>query len=499
MPHKEGIKKFPYYYVGVDNLKDIATKEDKVCVLNILGSESRSVTPTSHVYSGGNVVFGTMPGRKGQVLPTKIGNIPVYNNIAEGLADGHKFNTAVIYIPPSAVRDAVAEAARVNPDLKKIVIITEKISVKDARMIRAIGQLRGIDIFGGNCLGIADAHNKVRIGGALGGSNPEESLIAGTVAIFSNSGNFTTTIAVYLLSNGWGSTTSVSSGKDVYIHFAAHEFINAFENDPRSKAAVMYIEPGGYYEMDLEFTKPVIACVVGRWKARLTKAVGHAGSLAGSGDDAAAKEAWFMKYFGVDDIYSPENPVFSKKGAVVTNITHIPEALTKVMAANGHKQDFKPKGDLSKKAWFGNNQGITLPPELDAPIVTAVEPYNEQIQVINKQVGFVPPRQNMKDTSGASMMDSTSQITKVHNVSVLDSATHPFRANLVFCIIKEYPNDFGCLLANVGFNAYINLYNDPMIQAAQCRQFPQYRGEFSHRHSRQEIGTGKHGCGQGID
>lgn len=467
MPHREGIEKFKYYYVGIDNLKDMATKEDRVCVLNILGSESRGVTPTSHVYSGGNVVFGTMPGRKGQVLETSIGDIPVYNNVAEGMANGHKFNTAVIYIPPAAVRDAVAEVARVNPDLRKIIIITEKISVKDARIIRAIGQLRGIDIFGGNCLGVADAYNHVRIGGALGGSAPEEGLVPGTVAIFSNSGNFTTTIAVYLISNGWGSTTSISSGKDVYIHFSAPEFINAFENDDRSKAAVMYIEPGGYYEYGLEFKKPIIACIVGRWKTRLSKAVGHAGSLAGSGDDAPAKEAWFLNFFGLSDIYTPENPVFSKKGAVVTDITHIPDAMTAVMKANGIKSDFEPKGDLSKKAWFGNNQGITLPPELDAPIVEAVHPYNEQIKAINLQVGFIPPRQNLKDTSGASVMDPVTQITKVYNVSVLDATQHPLRSNMVFSLIKEHPTEIGCQIANVGFNAFINLHNDPRLIAAE--------------------------------
>ena len=45
--HKAGVKKFPYY-VGINSLSDIATKEDRVCVLNILGNESRSVTPVSH-------------------------------------------------------------------------------------------------------------------------------------------------------------------------------------------------------------------------------------------------------------------------------------------------------------------------------------------------------------------------------------------------------------------------------------------------------------------
>ena len=179
------------------------------------------MTPVSHAFSGGNVAFGTSPGRGGQKLRTPIGDVPVFNSVREGLNAGHRFNTGVVYLPPTAVRDGVAELVRVNPDLEKIVIVTEKVSVHDAREIRAMGQTYGIDIFGANGLGVADAWNQVRIGGALGGDNPGETLLKGSVAIFSNSGNFTTTIANYLATAGWGTTTSISSGKDVYIHFAA--------------------------------------------------------------------------------------------------------------------------------------------------------------------------------------------------------------------------------------------------------------------------------------
>ena len=135
--HSQGIAGFPYY-LGINSLADMATRGDRVCVLNILGGESRQVTPTSHVFSGGNVVFGTSPGRSGQALKTAIGDIPVFNNVREGLDAGLAFNTGVVYLPPSGVRDGVAELIRVNPELKKIVIITEKISVHDAREIRAI-------------------------------------------------------------------------------------------------------------------------------------------------------------------------------------------------------------------------------------------------------------------------------------------------------------------------------------------------------------------------
>ena len=238
---KKGVGDFKYH-VGISSLSQIASKEDRVCVLNILGGESRDVTPVSHTYSGGNVV-GTAPGKGGAVLETAIGDIPVFNNVRDGLAAGHRFNCGVVYLPPSAARDGVAELIRVNPRPRKIFIITEKIAVHDAREIRAMGQQNGIDIFGANGLGVADSWHKVRIGGALGGDKPGDSLRPGSIAIFSNSGGFSTTIAQYLRMAGWGTTSVISSGKDVYIHYAAPEFAFALANDARSKAAVLYCKP----------------------------------------------------------------------------------------------------------------------------------------------------------------------------------------------------------------------------------------------------------------
>ena len=464
---KRGIEGFPYY-LGVGALDSIATREDRVCVLNILGGESRQVTPVSHAFSGRNVVFGTSPGRRGQVLSTPAGDIPVYNNVREGLDVGHEFNTGVVYLPPSGVRDGVAELIRVNPGLEKIVMITEKISVHDAREIRALGQANGIDIFGANCLGVADSWNRVRIGGALGGDNPEEVLLRGSVAIFSNSGGFTTTIAQYLGTEGWGTTTLISSGKDVYIHYAARDFAHAFNNDIRSKAAALYAEPGGYYEHGIEFSKPVVACVVGRWKSKLTRAVGHAGAMAGSGDKAEDKERWFMESFGVDQIFTPENPVVSAKGAVVTNIAYIPLALTAVMKLNNVRPDFTPRGSLSLKPWIANDQGIKLPTHLALPTVEAITPYNEQIKALARQVGAVIPRQSMKDKSGATVMDPKTQVTSVHGYSVLDLAVLPLEANFALPLVHEIagPNDRSML--DIAVAAETNLVDDPALMAAEA-------------------------------
>ena len=465
--YKQGVGDFKYY-VGISSLAQIATRQDRVCVLNILGGESSDVTPIGHEYSGGNVVFGTSPGRRGQVLETRIGNVPVYNNVREGLADGHRFNCGVVYLPPSAARDGVAELIRVNPDLKKIFIVTEKMSVHDAREIRAMGQSNGIDIFGGNSLGVADAWNKVRIGGALGGDAPSEALRKGSIAIFSNSGNFTTTIATYLRMAGWGTTTLISSGKDVYIHYAAPEFAFALSNDARTKAAVLYVEPGGYYELDAEFAKPVVACVVGRWKAKLTRAVGHAGAMAGGSDDAASKERWFMEKFGVEGLFTPEQPILSPRGAVVANIAHIPAALTALMRENATRPDFAAEGSLALKPWFASNQGLALPAQLDIPLVEAAPPYNEQIAALARQIGAVLPRQPMKDCSGASQMDAGTQISSLHQVSMLEAAQYPLEANVNLALLHELGGENDRKLINVAIGAELYLHASPVLAAAQA-------------------------------
>jgi succinyl-CoA synthetase alpha subunit len=464
---KKGVGDFKYH-VGISSLTQVASRDDRVCVLNILGGESSEVTPVSHVYSGGNVVCGTAPGKGGAVLETSIGNIPVYNNVRDALAAGHRFNCGVVYLPPSAARDGVAELIRVNPDLRKIFIITEKISVHDAREIRAMGQQNGIDIFGANGLGVADSWNQVRIGGALGGDKPGDSLRPGSIAIFSNSGGFSTTIAQYLRMAGWGTTTVISSGKDVYIHYAAPEFAFALANDARSKAAVLYCEPGGYYEFDAQFTKPVVACVVGRWKSKLTRAVGHAGAMAGGSDDALAKERWFMDKFGVDAIFTPDNPVFSAKGALVTNIAHIPAALTAVMRANATMPDFAAEGNLALKPWFGSDEGLQLPDELRLPVVEALGPYNEQVALLNTQIGGVVPRQALKDASGASQMDAKTQVSSLHGTSMLDAATLPLESNVALALVHDAGGENDRKLIAPAIAAYVNLHGRPELAAAEA-------------------------------
>src|SRR3712207_9287094 len=47
----------------------------------------------------------------------------------------------------------------------------------------------------------------------------------------------------------------------------------------------------------------------------------------------------------------------------ISNIAHVPLALTAVMRENGARPDFAPEGSLALKPWFGSSAGLTLPPD----------------------------------------------------------------------------------------------------------------------------------------
>ena len=175
-----------------------------------------------------------------------------------------------------------------------------------------------------------------------------------------------------------------------------------------------------------------------------------------------------MDKFGVNDLFTPENPVCSKKGAVVTNIAHIPLALTKVMQLNGIEKDFAPEGNLELKPWFGDSQGIKLPASLEIPVVKALSPYDVQITELLKNVGAIFPRQSMKDCSGSSVMDPKTQVTKVNGISILDCSKQPLESNLCLALVRELNDDNDNALFNIAVAANVNLYNDAMLAAAEA-------------------------------
>ena len=86
-------KPFPYF-VGIYSLEELVGRSSRICVINILGGESRKVTPVSHEYSGGNVIAGVQYGRRG-ILETGTGDIPVYRSVRDAMRQGIQFDIGV--------------------------------------------------------------------------------------------------------------------------------------------------------------------------------------------------------------------------------------------------------------------------------------------------------------------------------------------------------------------------------------------------------------------
>ncbi len=450
---------FPYF-VGAQSLHELANRRSRVCVMNILGTESAQVTPMSHAFSGSNIVAGVQFGSTGEELETSAGPIPVYGSVTEVLKNGHEFDTGVIYLPPAAVSHAVSELCVHNQGLERVFIVTEKVSVRDSRLIRYVAQNRKIDVLGANSLGIGNSWDQVRIGGALGGDNPADCLKRGSIAIYSNSGNFCTTLAEYLKTCGFGTSSIFSSGKDHYIHFALAEFLYCAENDPRTKAVVVYIEPGGYYEKQaldwitegrLPFSKPLVACVTGRWKSRLARPCGHAGAMAGGSDDAFAKEAWFDRYFEVPAFSAP-SPQVGARGVRVTSIQDLPAAVSAVMTQLGEEPDFPTEGDLSLKPWLVNHQGGALPEHLRLQPVTPLAPYDRQLAEANRQVGACLVRESMRNASSATRVDAATQQTEIYGTPILELIEKPFAGTCLFALLRYELDEKATPLANALLN-----------------------------------------------
>ena len=181
-----------------------------------------------------------------------------------------------------------------------------------------------------------------------------------------------------------------------------------------------------------------------------------------------SKERWFMETFGVECLFTPDNPVVSAKGAVVTNIADIPAALTAVMKLGKVAPDFAPRGDLSLKPWLANDQRLPVPSVLALPLVKAIAPYDAQIAALATQIGAVVPRQNMRNCSGASLMDAKTQVTSVHRHSVLDLALEPLEAVFALPLVHEIASPNDRALLDVAVASEINLIGNPALAAAEA-------------------------------
>lgn len=257
----------------------LVDKTSKIVIQGITGREASMVTKHALSY-GTNIVAGITPGKEGQ----KIEGVPVYDTVKRACKD-HEINTAVVYVPPAFACDAVMES--IGNGIPLIIIITERIPQQDAIRFLSAARIANCTVIGPNSVGVITPENRVKIG-AIGGDNPERCFVPGTVGVISRSGGMTAECAWMVKRAGFGVSTCVSIGGDALIGSPPMKILGMFENDNKTKAVVMWGEPGTSYEEDVAgftkeggFTKPLIAYIGGRFVERMPEGTifGHAASI----------------------------------------------------------------------------------------------------------------------------------------------------------------------------------------------------------------------------
>jgi len=286
-------------------------EKTRIIILGITGREAATSTREMLDY-GAKIVAGVTPGKGGMTVH----GVPVYDSVGRAIAE-HEADAAVISVPPLAAKDAVMECAAAG--LKLAAVLTERVPKRDVLAMVAFAEKRGMQIVGPNSPGIISP-GKSRLG-FLGGSTPDRAFRPGHIGIISRSGGMCTEIANLLSANGFGISTAIGMGGDPIVGSTYLDFLPLYENDPETRAVVLFCEPGGSKEEALaewapeNVSKPIVAFIGGKFVDDLPGTrFGHASVMVrpGSGEGSTKDKT---RRFGEAGI------------TVVTHYADIPEAL----------------------------------------------------------------------------------------------------------------------------------------------------------------------------
>ncbi len=269
----------------------------RVLVQGITGREGSFHAEQCLKY-GTKVVAGVTPGKGGT---TALGQVPVFNTVKEA-KEATQANVSVIFVPPPFAADAILEA--VDADLDMAICITEGIPVRDMLNVKNSMKGKRTRLIGPNCPGLISP-DKCKIG-----IMPAHIHKKGPVGVVSRSGTLTYEVVYQLTQLGIGQSTCVGIGGDPVNGTNFIDCLEAFQNDPQTKAICMIGEIGGSAEEEAaayiqeHVTKPVVCFIAGQ-TAPPGKRMGHAGAIISGGHGTAKEKMEALKAAGIRVCESP--------------------------------------------------------------------------------------------------------------------------------------------------------------------------------------------------
>ncbi len=249
--------------------------------------------------------------------------------------------TVLVVIPAPGVPALIEEAGKTGA--KAAIVISSgfaEIGNKSLELEMAkAAQAHGVRIIGPNCLGVYDAYtgmdtlflpeNKFLSDGREVVATPRPR--PGSISFLTQSGAFGAAALDYMAGNGLGIRSFVSYGNRCDV--TEDELLLYYENDPKTKVVLMYLEglaKGREFLWRAKETskrKPIVALKSGRTEAGTRAAVSHTAALAGRDQiyDGAFKQAGIIRATTVEELFDfgralalqPPAPI--KNVAVITN------------------------------------------------------------------------------------------------------------------------------------------------------------------------------------
>ncbi|MFA7245404.1 MAG: CoA-binding protein [Candidatus Magasanikbacteria bacterium] len=269
----------------------LINKNTKVLVQGITGNEGEKAAKAMLDY-GTNVIGGVRPGKGGEEVLGK----PVFNTVAEAVAQFPDITTTAIYVPPFAAKAAILEA--IESGISQINTIVERVPIRDTAYCLAAAKEKNIQIIGPSSLGyIAPGLGRI---GVVGGPKvqADEIFTPGSIGIISRSGGMTNEVSWQVRKAGLGQSTAVHVGGDLLMGTTYADLLKLFEKDEETKAVIIFGEHGGSYEFEIvdliknkEYSKPLAIYIGGKFASTLPEGmnIGHAGAIVERGKGALEK------------------------------------------------------------------------------------------------------------------------------------------------------------------------------------------------------------------
>lgn len=258
----------------------------RLAVQGITGRDG-SFHATQMMEYGTRVVAGVVPGKGGTTFAgPRDQRVPIFNSMDEAVRESGA-NTSVVYVPPAFAAQAIMEAADAGVGL--VVAITEGVPVLDMARVHAFMRDKGARLVGPNCPGLISP-GKCKVG-----ILPGQIVAPGPVGVISRSGTLTYEAVYHLTNAQLGQTTCVGIGGDPLVGTSFVDCLEAFSNDPETRAIVIIGEIGGTDEQEAaRFVKehievPVVGFVAGQ-TAPPGRRMGHAGAIISGGSGTAAEK-----------------------------------------------------------------------------------------------------------------------------------------------------------------------------------------------------------------